>query len=273
MQALAERLDQALCGSILDRVDPIGFTGLKTVAPEPSTLVGLRLIDVTRRGKYLVERFEGGTRVLVHLSQAGRVDLESPAKQTRPRGSVFRMTFHNDHGLLVREHGSQRKAGWWVLGPDDDSPLAGLGPEPFDPAFEDVMLGSDSPRHVHSLLRDQRTVAGIGRGYADDVLNRAGVSPFAPLRALSPERRHALVESVRSVLDEALESERRRRGGLSEAKLGSRFSVHNRAGQACPRCGSALDRVSYDSYEISYCPACQTNGKVLADRRLSRLLR
>ena len=273
MQALAERLDAALAGSTVERAHAIGFSGLKSVSPEPGSLEGATLAGVGRRGKYLVLSMEGGIRVLVHLSQAGRVDLESPPKDTRPRGSVFRLTFDNGTAMLVREHGSQRKARWWVLGPGEEGPLEALGPEPFDPAFDALVMECDSTRHVHSLLRDQRVVAGIGRGYVDDALNRAGLSPFASFRSLTTAARCALLDAVRSVLDEALRSERGRTGGLSDAKLGTRFRVHNRAGQPCPRCGGDLARVSYESYEIVYCPACQTGGRVLADRRLSRLLR
>jgi formamidopyrimidine-DNA glycosylase len=273
MQALAERLDVALSGSTLLRADVLGFSGLKTVVPQPDAVAGRRLTGITRRGKYLVLAFAGDLRILVHLSQAGRLDLEMPPKETKPRGSVVRLTFDTVGAVLVREHGTQRKAGWWVLGPGEAGPLGVLGPEPSDPAFADLILAADNTRHVHSLLRDQRTVAGIGRGHVDDALNRAGVSPFASLRSLTTERRRALLDAVRAVLDEALESERGRSGGLSDAKLGARFQVHNRAGQPCPRCAGDLARVSYESYEIVYCPACQTGGRVLADRRLSRLLR
>jgi len=283
MQALAERLDAALTGSVLERADVLGFSGLKTVRPQPGELVGLPVRGVTRRGKFLVLSFvapamagaqDGADlKVLVHLSQAGRLDVESPPKQTKPRGSVFRMTFDRGLAILVREHGTQRKAGWWVLGPGEEGPLAGLGPEPPDVAFESLVLGSDSTRHVHTFLRDQHVAAGIGRGYIDDALNRAGISPFASLKSLGPDERETLVGAIRSVLDEALTAERERTGGLSDAKLGGRFAVHNRAGQPCPRCGEDLRRVSYDSYEIVYCPTCQTKGKILADRRLSRLLR
>ncbi|HEY3943431.1 MAG TPA: DNA-formamidopyrimidine glycosylase family protein [Acidimicrobiales bacterium] len=278
MQALAERLAAALAGARLERPEVIGFSGLKTVRPAPEDLIGAVVRHVSRRGKYLVFSFgdAGGSdrgRVLVHLSQAGRLDLESPVKSTRPRGAVFRLSFDNATAVLVREHGTQRKAGWWVLGPGDEGPLAGLGPEPQDDTFEALVRTSDSTRHVHTLLRDQHVAAGIGRGYADDALNLAGISPFASLRSLSPEARQALVTAVREVLASALVAERERTGGLSDAKLGGRFAVHNRAGQPCPRCGDTLHRVSYESYEVVYCPTCQTAGKILADRRLSRLLR
>jgi formamidopyrimidine-DNA glycosylase len=212
-------------------------------------------------------------RILIHLSQAGRLDIESVAKQTRPKGSVVRIHFEGGSAILVREHGTQRKAGWWVVDSGDDGPLAVLGPEPDDPAFADFLMTSDSNRHIHTLLRDQRTLAGVGRGYADDALNLAGLSPFASLRSLTTEQRSRLVESVRSVLDDAVAEERTRTGGLSEPKLGLRFAVHNRVGQPCPRCGQTLLRVSFESHEIVYCKHCQTKGRTLADRRLSRLLR
>jgi len=272
MQALAERLDAALASRVLTRWDLLGFSSLKTFAPSPDELVGSAVQAVSRRGKYVVVTFEGGRRLLVHLSQGGRLDLESPPKKTKPRGALVRLTF-GDLGVLVREHGTQRKAGWWVLERDDDGPLATLGPEPDDPRFAALFLDGDSTRQVHSLLRDQHFVAGIGRGYADDALNRAKLSPFASLRGLTSEQRQGLVDSVRSVLAEALERERTREGGLSAPRLGERFLVHNRTGQPCLNCGAALRVVQFDSHEVVYCPECQTKGKVLADRRLSRLLR
>ncbi|MHB1584099.1 MAG: DNA-formamidopyrimidine glycosylase family protein [Acidimicrobiales bacterium] len=292
MQALAERLDRRLAGRPLEEVAMLGFSGLKTAVPAPDELVGRPVTSVGRRGKYLVVRFDGGRRIAVHLGQAGRLDVESPPKSTRPRGSVVRLVFDpapaagGDVGratadggeagavaVLVREHGTQRKAGWWVLEAGDDGPTASLGPEPGDAGFSSLVLDGDSNQQLHTMLRDQRVVAGIGRGYADDALNRAGLSPFASLRSLDGAARRRLLAAVLSVLDEALEAERRRGGGLSDPKLGDRFGVHNRAGQPCPKCGHRLERVSFESHEIAYCPQCQTGGRVLADRRLSRLLR
>ena len=216
--------------------------------------------------------FAGGERIAVHLSQAGRVDLEAPPKSTKPKGAVARLHF-GGRALLVREHGTQRKAGWWVLAAGDDGPLGSLGPEPDSDAFTQLVRTDDSTRQLHTWLRDQHVVAGIGRGWADDALNRAGLSPFAAVRSLDPAARERLLDAVRSVLAEALALERQREGGLSEAKLGGRFAVHNRFGQPCPRCQEPLRRVSFESHEIAYCSTCQTHGKVLADRRLSRLLR
>lgn len=278
MQALSERLAVSLTGAVIDGYEPLGFSGLKTVAPAPETLPGETVQAVGRRGKYLV--FElgpagGGAvhRLLVHLSQGGRVDLEDPPKHTKPRGSVVRLRFVDGPALLVREHGTERKAGWWVLDAGDDGPLARLGPEPDSEAFATFINESDDGRRVHTTLRDQRTVAGIGRGHADDALWRAKLSPYATLKSLDAGERARLLASIRETLEIALEGERTRAGALSEAKLGDRFVVHNRAGTPCPRCGDGLRRVSYESHEITYCPTCQTGGKVLADRRLSRLVK
>lgn len=273
IQALAERLNAAFKGATLNRYEVHGVSGLKTVQPSPGDLKGQRVEEVRRRGKYLVFAFERGDTVMIHLSQAGRADIESPPKKTKPRGAIMRLVFDDNTALLVREHGTQRKAGWWVLAPGDEGPAGTLGPEPDDPAFAELLRTGDSARHLHSLLRDQHVVAGIGRGYADDILNRAALSPFASLASLDTESRERLLQAARSVLEEALGTERRRTGGLSDARLGDRFAVHNRAGQPCPRCGQALQRVSFESHEVVYCPHCQTKGKVLADRRLSRLLR
>ena len=273
MQALAERVDAAVAGAGLKKVEVLGFSGLKTLMPAGSGLEGESLERVGSRGKYLVFGFASGRRVLVHLSQAGRLDIEAPPKQTRPRGAVVRFVFENQIALLVREHGHERKAGWWVLAPGEEGPLASLGPEPFEEAFETLLLTSEDSRHLHTVLRDQHFVAGVGRGYADDALNHAGLSPFSALRSLGEPERRRLLDSVREVLARAIESERGREGGLSQAKLGTVFAVHNRAGQSCPACGGALNRVSYESHEVVYCTSCQTKGRVLADRRLSRLLR
>lgn len=271
VQALAERLEAAVPGAVFVRAEPLQFSSLKTVTPRAVDLAGRTLERVGRRGKYLVFEF-GGPRILVHLSQGGRVDVENPPKTTKPRGAVVRFFFKGRPGILVREFGRERKAGWWVLAEGDDGPLAVLGPEPESPAFERLVLESADARRVHTILRDQRTVAGIGRGYADDVLHRTKLSPYATLASLGAGERRALLDAVREVLADALELERRRTGGLP-TKIGDHFTVHGRFGTPCPACAADLRRVSYESHEVTYCPACQTGGKVLADRRLSRLIR
>jgi formamidopyrimidine-DNA glycosylase len=271
VQALAERLTDAVGGSTLAGADVLQFSSLKTVAPRAPDLLGRTLGTVGRRGKYLVFELEG-PRILVHLSQGGRIDVEDPPKSTKPRGAVVRFRFDDRPSVLVKEFGRERKAGWWVMAEGDEGPLAKLGPEPDSTEFERLVLEGDDRRRVHTILRDQRTVAGIGRGYSDDILHRAKLSPYAALAMLDGGQRTELLDAVRVVLAEALDAERLRSGGLP-TKLRDHFTVHGRYGDPCPACGSDLRRVSYESHEITYCPTCQTGGKVLADRRLSRLIR
>jgi formamidopyrimidine-DNA glycosylase len=281
MQALSERLDARLAGLTLRRADLLGFSSLKTYDPSPDALKGHTLVSVGRRAKYLVWAFDDGNRIVLHLSQAGRLDIEDPPKKTKPRGAVARFVFGEGDagldgpgtGILVREYGTQRKASWWVLAPGDAGPLSGLGPEPGSDEFAAFIRTSDSKRHLTTDLRDQRTVSGIGRGWGDDILQRARLSPFASLRSLTPDQREALLTAATDILAEALELERGRKGGLSESSLGGRFAVHGHFGDPCPTCGETLQRVSFESYEMTYCPHCQTGGKVLADRRMSRLLK
>jgi formamidopyrimidine-DNA glycosylase len=311
MQALAERLTDAIGDRVFVSYQPLAFHALKTVVPAPEASFGSHVAKVGRRAKYLVFELDGGVRLLIHLSQAGRLDIEEPPKRTKPKGAAVRLEFAPareellesdetsdlvrasgasvrrpsgrepqasggevaDLALLLREHGTERKAGWWILGPGDDGPLAKLGPEPDSAEFETFVTTADDGRRIHTILRDQRTVAGIGRGYADDILHRARISPFASLKSLDANARAALVDAIRAVLADGLARERKRTGGLSENKLGEHFEVHGKFGLPCPVCRTDLHRVSYESHEVVYCPQCQTGGKVLADRRMSRLLK
>jgi formamidopyrimidine-DNA glycosylase len=283
VQALAERLEAALVPAGFEGATALQFSALKTYAPPPDSLTGQVLWRVGRRGKFLVFDFRdgqassadgepAGARVLVHLSQGGRVDLEDPPKTTRPKVGVVRLRFSGRPSVLVKEFGTERKAGWWVLAPGDEGPLEALGPEVLSDEFATFVRTSDDTRRVHTILRDQRSVAGVGRGYSDDILHRARLSPFAPLARLTDDERERLLVAVREVLAEGVAAERKRKGGLP-TKVGDHWIVHGRYGEPCPVCGSDLRRVSYESHDVTYCPPCQTGGKVLADRRLSRLVR
>ncbi|MGH9009048.1 MAG: DNA-formamidopyrimidine glycosylase family protein [Acidimicrobiia bacterium] len=289
--ALAERLGERVAGHAFAGAVPLSFSGLKTVVPGPESLAGRPVESVGRRGKFLVFEFSGipfrpedattgphekesrtGPRLLVHLSQGGRVDVEDPPKTTKPKGAVVRLRFEGAPAILIKEFGTERKAGWWVLAEGDDGPLAKLGPDVDSPEGEAFLLESDDGRRVHTILRDQRTIAGVGRGYSDDALHEAGISPFASLKSLDRPARERLIAALHKVLADGLAAERRRSGGLPP-KVGDHWVVHGRHGQPCPRCGTDLRRVSYESHEVAYCPACQTGGKILADRRLSRLVK
>lgn len=271
IRALAERLDEVLAGGVLERLDLLQFSSLKTFAPRPEELLGRTVDRVGNRGKFVVTEL-GGPRLLFHLSQGGRVDVESPPKTTKPRGSVLRIRVADRPSALIKEFGTQRKAGWWVLAEGDDGPLAKLGPEVLTAEADAWFMAAEDTRRVHTILRDQRTIAGVGRGYSDDALHHARLSPYAAMNKLDEEERERLVGSLHVILEAALDAERQRNGGLP-TKLGDHFTVHGHAGEPCPACGEDLRRVSYESHEVVYCPACQTGGKILADRRMSRILR
>ncbi|MEA2509653.1 MAG: formamidopyrimidine-DNA glycosylase [Actinomycetota bacterium] len=260
-----------LGGAPLEAIVPLQFSAAKTFDVPATAVEGRTVERVGRRGKYLIFQF-GGPRLLIHLSQGGRVEVEEPPKKTRAKGAVVRLLFGSGTALLIREYGSHRKAGWWLLAEGDEGPLARLGPEPFSSEFAALIRDGDDGRHIHSLLRDQRSVAGIGRGFSDDILHHAQLSPYVSLARLDADERTSLIESTHQVLTAALKRERRRTGGLP-TKLGERFAIHGRAGRPCPRCGADIRRVSFEDYEIAYCPACQTGGRVLADRRMSRIIR
>ena len=270
--ALSERLDDVLRGATMRALDMLQFSSLKTYAPRPDELLSRTIEHVGHRGKYVIVELDDGYRLLFHLSQGGRVDVESPPKSTKPRGSVLRIRAADRPSVLLKEFGKERKAGWWVLAPGDDGPLERLGPEVLSDGFATWVRETDDARRVHTILRDQRTVAGVGRGYSDDILHRAKLSPYAVLGKLSADERADLLDATRGVMEDAIEAERARTGGLP-TKIGDHFTVHGKYGEPCPRCGEDLRRVSYESHEVTYCPACQTGGRRLADRRMDRLIR
>ena len=272
MQALAERLAEVMVGQTFAGAQPIQFAGLKTYAPTPESLVGAAITEVGRIGKYVVIAFAGGERILFHLSQAGRLDVETPKKTTRPKQGVVRFALGDGTGILIKEFGTERKAGWWVLAPGDDGPLERLGPEPGSPEFAELIRTNVENRRIHIILRDQRTVSGMGRGYTDDALWKAKLSPYATFKSLKDADRERLLDAIAFVMDDGLENERKIESGYPTKKT-KHWMVHNKHGQPCPACETTLERVSFASYEITYCPTCQTGGKVLADRRLSRLLK
>ena len=245
---------------------------MKTVTPRPVELAGATVASVRSHGKFVVIGFDDDRRLLFHLSQGGRVDVEAPPKTTRPRGAVVRFRLQERPSVLVKEFGKQRKVGWWVLAPGDAGPLAKLGPEVLTAEADTLLRTASDNRRVHTILRDQRTICGMGRGYTDDALHAAMLSPTSQLAKLGEADRERMLTAIHTVLADALEAERRRTGGLP-TKIGDHFTVHNRAGEPCPRCGEELRRVSYESYEVTYCPACQTGGRRLNDRRMDRLLR
>jgi formamidopyrimidine-DNA glycosylase len=272
VQAHAERLTEDFGGDPLARFRPITFTALKTFAPAPEEAVGHPLLGVGRRGKHLLLRFEPVTFV-VHLMQGGR--LKPDEKQAaKPKGGQARWTFADGRALLLTEAGTERKAGVWVVAgdPGDQEPLADLGPEA-ESLDRDALakLLAEHPMRLHTWLRDQRILAGLGRRLANEICHRAKLSPFANTGKLDDDAVDRLHAAVGECIAESLAYERTR-SDMSSSK-DRPGAVHHRTGEACPVCGDSVRAVEYRSYTVNYCPTCQTGGKILADNTTSKFLK
>jgi formamidopyrimidine-DNA glycosylase len=272
VQAHAERLTDAFAGAVLDRFRPLTFTALKTYAPAPEEAAGQPLISVGRRGKHLLLRFEPVTFV-VHLMQGGRLKVDEK-QAAKPKGGLARWTFADGGALLLTEAGTEHKAGVWVVAGDLDTqePLADLGPEAetLDRASLGTLL-ADHPMRLHTWLRDQRILAGLGRRLANEICHRAKLSPFASTGKLDDDAVDRLHAAIGECIAESLAYERTRSDMSSSKERPG--AVHHRTGESCPVCGDTVRSVEYRSYTVNYCPTCQTGGKVLADNTTSKFLK
>lgn len=273
VQAHAERLTAAYSGAVLSAFEAVSFTALKTFDPPPDAAVGRALESVGRRGKHLLLTFPAGTEPLtyvVHLMQGGR--LRPDAKLSRkPRGGVARWRFDNHDALLLTEAGTEHRAGVWVVAGDPlpQPPLDHLGPEADGvDDWEMAALLAAHPMRLHTFLRDQRIIAGIGRRLANEVCHRAKLSPFAATKKLGDAGAAAVVAAIREVVAEGLAFERDQSEMVSSAQRPG--AVHGRTGEVCPVCGDTIREVAYRDYTVHYCATCQTGGKVLADNTLSK---
>ncbi len=276
LQAHAERLTAAYAGVVLEHFEPLSFTALKTVSPAPAAAHGLPLERVARRGKHLLLGFVGDDTTVtfvVHLMQGGRL-RDDVVQRPRPRQSVARWRFADHRAVLFTEAGTERRAGVWVVAGDplEQPPLGDLGPEAdaIDVETMTALLRRHSMR-LHTFLRDQRILAGIGRRLANEVCHRAGLSPFAPTTGIATSSAFSLVAAIREAVADSLAEERDRDDLSPSRERPSR--VHGRAGAACPVCGDTIRAVEYRDYTVSYCPTCQTGGKVLADNTTSKFLK
>jgi formamidopyrimidine-DNA glycosylase len=273
VQAHAERLTEAFRGDALARFQPITFTALKTAVPAPDGAYGHPLERVGRRGKYLLMEFSPLT-FIVHLMQGGR--LKDDEKQSaKPRGGQARWRFADGRALLLTEAGTERRAGVWCVPAGDEltsPPLVDLGPEAMDVTPAELAgRFTEHPMRLHTFLRNQRCIAGIGRRLANEVCHRAKLSPFAATAKLGLDGAERVVTAIHEAVDEGLAFERSRSDMSSSADRPGR--VHKRTGEPCPVCGDTIREVQYSSYTVSYCPTCQTGGKVLADNTTSRFLK
>jgi formamidopyrimidine-DNA glycosylase len=269
VEAWSRALDGPVRAFPVERAGPAHIATLKTFDPPLSALEGRRFAGAERRAKRLFFPTEDGELVLlVHLMAAGRLRHLRPGEKG-PKSPAFRLRFVDGGELVLTEAGSKKRAGVWLLTPAGaEAELAHLGPEALGLGAERLgeIVRADS-RRLHSLLRDQRVVAGIGRAWANEILRTARLSPFALSTELSPEE----VERLAGAIDEELARglELRERG----AKDAQTYRVLDRLGEPCPGCGTPIARVDYEEHTIYYCPRCPTGGRVHKDRRLSRLLR
>jgi formamidopyrimidine-DNA glycosylase len=276
VEITARRLSRALAGARVESALAPGMVTMKTFDPPLDALSGLELRRVGRAGKMLVVE-AGELSLLVHLMSAGRLQWFESRASPRDRTSRLLVRLEDGHELRLREFGTQQRA-WAKLIPssrvEQDESVATLGPDahPAPPADE-FARRLDEPRHLHPLLRDQRVIAGIGRSWVDEILWTAKLSPFQRASHLD----EAGLDELRTACDErlggALEHYEQVIGDTVPDKLPMPLLVHRRQGELCPRCGTRLQAIHFKDYVMSYCPEEQTGGRVLKDRRLSRLLK
>ena len=269
MEAWRRQLDDPVSASPIEKAGPAHVATLKTFDPPLATLDGRRLAGAERRAKRLMFPTEDGELVLlVHLMTAGRLRYLL-AGEKGPKVPAFQLVFEGGARLVLTEAGSKKRAGVWLLTPEQvAAELAHLGPEALG-------LGADrlgeicaaESRRLHSLLRDQKLIAGIGRAWANEILHEAKLSPYA----LAPDLSREDVERLASAIDTELAR------GLALREQGAKddktYRVHKKLGAPCDVCATPIAQVDFEEHTIYYCPTCQTGGRVLKDRRLSRLLK
>jgi formamidopyrimidine-DNA glycosylase len=282
VEALARDLDGRLTDRAIVRVDIAAFSCLKTYDPPITALSGGLVDGVTRHGKFL-DIDVSGTHLVLHLARAGwiRWKDEVPQVPARPNSKstlAARVVLDNGSGLDITEAGTRKSLALYVVrDPSDVEGIARLGPDPLGDAFTiDVLadiLQKAGRAQVKGVLRNQGTIAGIGNAYSDELLHAARMSPFKPANSLSAEELQTLYDAIRNVLADAV----KRSSGLPASELKgekkSNMAVHGRTGEKCPVCGDTVREVSFADSSLQYCPTCQTGGKPLADRRLSKLLK
>ena len=286
VEALAADLRERAVGREIDRADPAEFSVLKTYSPPLSALHGARLTGTSRRGKFLdliCEPADGGPalHLVTHLARAGWLRWREGLPETPPRPGkgplAFRLRFTDGSGFDLTEAGTRKRLAVYLVTSLDEVPgIATLGPEPLDPAFTEAVLAdilAGRRTQIKGVLRDQKLIAGIGNAYSDEVLHAAKMSPFRLASSLS----QAEVADLHAVIIKTLREAIDRSDGLAasdlkkEKKAGLR--VHGRTGELCPVCGDTVREVSFADSALQYCATCQTGGKPLADRRMSRLLK
>ena len=276
VEITARLIGAAVSGSQIESALAPGLNALRTYAPPLDAVVGASIEAVRRRGKLFLIDVGPSLTFVIHLMSAGRLQLYDKRAGPRDRTSRLLLRLDGERELRLREFGT-RQAAWVKLLERDalagDETLTALGPEAWPAPPADLGARLAQPRPLHTLLRDQRVIAGIGRSWVDEILWESRLSPFkrgADLDAADLER---LADAIGAVLGGAIEHYEATLALPLPDKLPLPLRVHRRQGEPCPRCATTLEAVFYEDYVMSYCPACQTDGRVLKDRRLSRLLK
>lgn len=281
VEALAQDLRERAAGRVIERAEVAEFSVIKTYDPPLSSLAGAAITSAARHGKFLDLILDSGSHLITHLARGGWLRWRDslPGEPARPgKGPLaFRVRFTDGTGFDLTEAGTRKRlAVYLVASPDEVPGIASLGPDPLAPEFTvEVLAGLLEGRRtqIKGLLRDQKVIAGIGNAYSDEVLHAARMSPFRLASSLSPDD----VAALHAVIVGTLRSAVSRSAGLAASELKaekkSGLAVHGRAGQPCGVCGDIVREVSFADSSLQYCPTCQTGGKPLADRRLSRLLK
>jgi formamidopyrimidine-DNA glycosylase len=269
VEAWRRALNDPVSAFPIVKAGPAHVATLKTFDPPLSTLERRRLAGAERRAKRLLFPTEDGELVLlVHLMTAGRLK-HLQFGERGPKTPAFRLVFEGGSQLVLTEAGSKKRAGVWLLNPEEaERELAHLGPEAFGIGADRLTeICASESRRLHSMLRDQRVIAGLGRAWTNEVLHHAQLSPYELTRDVTPEQVERLAESIDAELARGLAL---REAGANDKRT---YRVHDKLGEPCYVCGMPIAQVDFEEHTIYYCPECQTGGRVLKDRRMSRLLR
>ena len=282
VEALALDLKGRLADRAIAKVHVVAINALKTFDPPVQALEGTLVEDVTRHGKFL-DIETSGLHLILHLARGGwvrwRNDLPPvPPRPNQKSGLAVRVILDDESGMDITEMGTKKRLAMYVVRAPLDVPgIASLGPDPLDDAFTiDVLSGilqKAGRSQIKGVLRHQGTIAGIGNAYSDELLHAAKMSPFKPSNSLTEGELQTLYDAIRGVLGDAVERSRGLAASELKGEKKTHLSVHGRTGEKCPVCGDTVREVSFADSSLQYCPTCQTGGKPLADRRLSRLLK
>ena len=276
VEITARLIGAAVAGVGIESAMTPGINALRTFDPPLHVIEGRALTGITRRGKLFVVGIDGDLSLLIHLMSAGRLQLYDTRASMRDRTSRMLLRLTDGRELRLREFGTKQAAWVKLLTPEglqDEEHIATLGPEAWPDPPADLGPLLHAPRPLHGLLRDQRVIAGIGRSWVDEILHDAKLSPFKRGSELTPDEAQRLREAIVGQLGRALAHYEEHLTLPIPDKLPLPLRVHRRNGEPCPRCGTQLEAVFYEDYVMCYCPTCQTDGKLLKDRRLSRLLK